>query len=147
MIFLSPAWVEAFNDCLSGAEVDMSCDDHSLSTQAGSIRILQIVSDSPQGDLHAMLTISNAGIRMEILDEPAMAKAGAATDSSKEDVTVKVAWQDAVAMSTGGLMVAQALAAGMIKVRGNLSVLIDSYRILDSVGDRLASLHERTTYD
>lgn len=90
-----------------------------------------------------MLTIGSTGIRMEIVSHDA---AISTADSIKEDVAVKMNWADAVAMSTGKLTVTQALAGGMIKVRGNLSVLIDSQRILDAVGDKLASLHELTTY-
>ncbi|MCL5948669.1 MAG: SCP2 sterol-binding domain-containing protein [Actinobacteria bacterium] len=143
MRFLSPEWIDSFNDHLSGFEVDLSSDDQSLSTQAGPIHLLQVIAGSPEGDLHIMLTIGSTGIRMEIVSHDA---AISTADSIKEDVAVKMNWADAVAMSTGKLTVTQALAGGMIKVRGNLSVLIDSQRILDAVGDKLASLHELTTY-
>ena len=143
MRFLSPEWIDAFNDHLSGFDLDLSGADQSLSTQAGPIHLLQVIAGSPEGDLHVMLTIGGTGIHMEIISHDA---AASTAGSIKEDVAVKMNWADAVAMSTSKLTVAQALAAGTIKVKGNLSVLIDSQRILDAVGDRLASLHEHTTY-
>lgn len=61
-------------------------------------------------------------------------------------VTVMVAYEDAVALARGDVDPATLLRAGRVKVRGDLSALVTGQAILAEAANRLGSLSERTSF-
>jgi putative sterol carrier protein len=61
-------------------------------------------------------------------------------------VTILISYDDAVAMSKGELAVAEALNAGRIRVRGDLSVLVAAQQMLMAARSATRDLVASTTY-
>ncbi len=61
-------------------------------------------------------------------------------------MTILISYDDAVAMSKGELAVAEALNAGRIRVRGDLSVLVAAQKILMAARSTTRELVASTTY-
>jgi putative sterol carrier protein len=120
-----PQWVAAFNEAVAGVAVAADA----------SFRMLQLVHDSPEGALRVSLVAEDGAVRMT-LDPPA---------EPEPQVTVSVGYEDAAALARGELDPAQLLAAGRVKVRGDLSVLVRAQAILAEAAGRLDALSERTT--
>jgi putative sterol carrier protein len=83
-------------------------------------------------------------------DEPARADAepGALTDAepaAPPDVTVSVQFDDALALARGELDPARLLAAGRVRVRGDLSALVRGQELLARATTRLGSLSAETS--
>ena len=62
------------------------------------------------------------------------------------DVTIVISYEDAAAMSKGELAPAEALNAGRIRVRGDLSVLVAAQQMLRPPGPAPHGLVPSTTY-
>ena len=62
------------------------------------------------------------------------------------DVTIVISYEDAVAMSKGELAPAEALNAGRIRVRGDLSVLVAAQQMLMAARASTHDLVSSTTY-
>jgi putative sterol carrier protein len=121
----SPEWVAAFNESVAGIEV----------APGASFRMLQLVHDSPDGNLRVTLAAEEGSVHMA-LDAPA---------EPPPHVTISVGYEDAAALARGELDPAQLLAAGRVKVRGDLSVLVKGQAVLAEAAGRLEPLSERTT--
>ena len=61
-----------------------------------------------------------------------------AGDGGDPAVTIRLTWDDAVAMAAGELAPAEAIAAGRVRVRGDLSVLAEAQAVLAAVQPHLA---------
>jgi hypothetical protein len=129
--FLSDAWIETFNDAVATAPVEPPPDAGLVATE-GRFCVLQVVQDDPEGDRAILMEYADGALRLRAL-EPGL-------DDLTSDVTVRMAWDDALAMATGTLAVADALAEGRIKVRGDLAVLVAGQRLLEQLQPRLAGL-------
>ena len=55
-------------------------------------------------------------------------------------VTIRLTWADAVAMAAGELAPGEAIAAGRVRVRGDLSVLAEAQAVLVAVQPHLQEL-------
>ena len=55
-------------------------------------------------------------------------------------MTIRLTWADAVAMAAGALAPAEAIAAGRVRVRGDLSVLAEAQAVLAEVQPHLADV-------
>ena len=62
------------------------------------------------------------------------------------EVTIRLTWDDAVAMAAGELVPGEAIAAGRVRVRGDLSVLAEAQTVLAVVQPHLQELRSRTEY-
>lgn len=129
MRLYSPEWVAAFNEAVAGM-------DAAGGTGAEiSFRMLQVVHGSPEGTLRVGLSAEGGTVRM-VLGPP---------DEPEPEVTVSVDYEDAAALARGDTDPAQLLAAGRVKVRGDLSVLVKGQVALAEAAGRLEALSERTT--
>lgn len=124
MRLYSAEWVAAFNDAVAGVDVPSDA----------SFRMLQVV-DGPDGPVRVGLAAADGRVQMT-LDPPA---------DPGPQVTVSVSYGDAAALARGELDPARLLAAGRVKVRGDLSVLVRGQAVLAEAAGRLAALSEDTT--
>ncbi len=141
--FLTPAWAEAYNAALSGAALPVPepTPDSSQRAQDGPFTVVQEVRATPDGDVRLVITVDGATMTLAV--EPLDA------DSDEGDVTMAIAYEDAVALTQGQLSPAGALTTGRVRVRGDLSLLVASQERMEAaraaVGD-LATLSADTTY-
>lgn len=82
----------------------------------------------------------------EPVAEPGREAASGAGRGREPQVTVMVAYEDAVALARGDVDPATLLRAGRVKVRGDLSALVTGQAILAEAANRLGSLSERTSF-
>lgn len=132
--FLSPEWVAAFNAAVADVPVPDQGDDAPLATRNGAFTVAQVVRGGPAGEAGTTLAVAGGRVTM---------RSGADPDAT---VTVALSWDDAVAMATGTLSPTEALAAGRIRVRGDLGVLVAGQALLAALHPHLGALHAATTY-
>ena len=125
MRLYSEEWVAAFNEAVAGLEPGSGV----------SFRMLQVVHGGPDGTVRVALCVGEGRVSLE--REP--------SDRPEPQVTVAVQYEDALALARGELDPAGLLAAGRVKVRGDLSVLVSGQALLGAAAARLEALSERTT--
>lgn len=127
MRLYSTEWIAAFNEAVAGLEPDPE--------PGVSFRMVQVVHDGPDGTVRIALDVTDGRIalRYEGPDEPV------------PQVTVSVRFDDALALSRGELDPAKLLAAGRVKVRGDLSVLVKGQALMAAAVERLQALSKSTT--
>ena len=143
--YLSPEWVQEFDAAVSDHVLGEPGDATGLVGSSGTFTVRQLVTGAPGGDVVLVLRVEEGRLRLA-LEEPAAdgdAGGGAAPGA---DVTVSLAYADAAALSAGDLPIGDALASGRIRVRGDLSVLVDAQRLLARGRELVAGLADRTTY-
>jgi len=128
----SDEWIAAFNEAVAGLEPD----------DGVSFRMLQVVRDSPEGTLRIMLSVLEGHVALERVPDAAPAQPPA---EPAPQVTVSVQFDDALALARGELDPARLLAAGRVRVRGDLSVLVRGQALLAATTARLGSLSPETT--
>jgi hypothetical protein len=137
--FLSPEWVAAFDAALKGVTVPGPGEDAGLAAADGRFTVIQEVHGAPGGDLTVALTVDRGTLHLSRgPDRPGAAEAA--------DVAISLSYEDAVALSKGELMAAEALTTGRIRVRGDLSVLVASQQMLASAQPYVRALTADTTY-
>ena len=136
--FLSPEWVDAFDAALQGVVLPDPGEDPGIAASDGRFTVAQAVHGGPDGEVTLLLTADAGSLRMALVD-------GAGPDV-RPDVTIVVSYQDAAALSTGELRAADAITAGRIKVRGDLSVLAAGQAMLVAAQPHIQSLAAATTY-
>ena len=135
--FLSADWVAAFDTALEDVVVPGPGDDAGLGAVDGTFSVAQLVHGGPDGDIATVLTVADGRLHLTLVDPPADPAA---------DVTVSLAYRDAVELSRGTLAAARALTEGRIRVRGDLSVLAAGQAVLADAQPHLAGLSAATTY-
>jgi putative sterol carrier protein len=141
--FLSPAWAEELNAALArepGARPD---PEGGLATLDGTFTVVQEVRGAPDGDVRVVLSVNDGLMRLSVEGDADSAGEEAARDP---DVTIAISYDDAAALSKGELTPAEALIAGRIRVRGDLSVLVASQQILAAAHAGAGDLLSPTTY-
>jgi hypothetical protein len=136
--FLSPEWVDAFDAALQGVVLPDLGEDAGIAASDGRFTVAQKVHGGPDGDVTLLLTADAGSLRMALVD-------GAGSDL-RPDVTIVVSYQDAAALSTGELRAADAITAGRIRVRGDLSVLAAGQAMLVAAQPHIQPLATATTY-
>lgn len=137
--FLSPEWVAAFDAALDGVTVPGPGDDAGLAAVDGRFTVIQEVRGAPGGDVTVALTVSDGALHLSLSPDQQLAADAA-------DVAISLSYEDAVALSKGELVAAEALTAGRIRVRGDLSVLVASQQMLASAQSHVRALTADTTY-
>lgn len=132
--FLSTQWVDAFNEAVADVELAPPGADGALAVRDGRFAMAQVVTGGPDGEVCTTLRV-DAG-RLSITG-------GAVPDA---DVTIRLDWADAVAMAAGELAPGEAIAAGRVRVRGDLSVLAEAQTVLAAVQAQLQDLRAGTEY-
>ena len=135
--FLSPDWIAAFNAAVGDVEVPEPGTDASLGARSGSYTWCQVVTGVPDGPAEGV------AVTVRVRDGRVTMESGKAEDAA---VTIRVGWDDARALSLGELAPTEAIAAGRVRVRGDLAVLSAGQALLDALAPHLAPLHAATTY-
>ena len=132
--FLSQEWVDAFNEALAGVDVEPPGPEAGLAVRDGRFSMCQVVTGGPGGDVRTTLHVDSGRVTIA---------AGEAGDAA---VTIRLTWPDAVAMAAGALSPGEAIAAGRVRVRGDLAVLAEAQAVLAAVQPHLKGLRDRTDY-
>ena len=135
--FLSPDWVRELDDAVRDRDLGEPGDATGLVGSSGTFTVHQVVTGTPDGDVVLVLQVEDGRMRVAL---------GGPGDVGDADVTVSLGYADAAALSAGDLAIGEALAGGRIRVRGDLSVLVDAQRLLARGRDQVAGLAGRTSY-
>jgi hypothetical protein len=136
--FLSPEWVDAFDNALQGVVLPELGEDAGIAAADGRFTVAQQVHGGPDGEVTLLMTADAGSLRMAMVD-------GVGSDV-RPDVTIVVSYEDAAALYTGELRAADAITAGRIRVRGDLSVLAAGQAMLVAAQPHIQSLAASTTY-
>ena len=140
--FLTEEWVTGFNAALDGVELPPPGPGAGLAASDGHFTVAQEIRDTPDGDRQLLLHAHDGTLDLQVgpLDPEPNGSGGRA------DVTIAVAYRDAAALATGELSPAEALNAGRIRVRGDLSVLAAGQELLAAARVHTRVLDADTTY-
>jgi hypothetical protein len=136
--YLSPEWVQAFNASLSQLDLSEAIAEAgagSLAASDGAFTVAQVVIDTPvapddpDGTVRTVLTVADGHATLE-LDS---------AETKKANVTIVLGYDDALAMARGELDPADALAAGRVRVRGELAVLVAGQAVLAAAATQLGT--------
>ena len=145
--FLSPSWTEEFNAALDGLVVPGPGPDAGLAAVDGRFTVVQEVHGAPDGDVRLILRVDDGALRLWVASSSDVgANRGDGSDDARGDVTIALSYEDAAAMSKGELAPAEALNAGRIRVRGDLSVLVAAQQMLEAARAMTQVLISSTTY-
>jgi len=139
--FLTQEWVEAFNAALAGAVLPAPGPEAGLAAAGGRFTVAQEVRGGPDGDVRLVLRTADGALALEL--GPLVDATGT---SAAADVTIALGYADAVALARGTLSPAEALNAGRIRVRGDLSVLAAGQVLLEEARTRTGALDATTTF-
>ncbi len=140
--FLTPEWVAEVNAALGGADLPAPGPDAGLAAADGRFTVVQEVRGGPDGDVRLVLCAVGGTLTLGVgpLGAPD------AGDGPQADVTIALGYDDAVALSAGRLSAAEALTAGRIRVRGDLSVLAAGQELLAAARRHTRAVDAETTY-
>jgi hypothetical protein len=144
--FLSASWAAEFNAALEGVELPGPDPDGGLAAADGRFTVVQEVEGSPDGDTRLILRVEDRSLVLAVEPSgPSDPSAGGGAEVPA-DVTIRLSYQDAAALSRGELVPADALNRGRIRVRGDLSVLVAAQRMLAAARAATGDLTASTTY-
>ncbi len=150
--YLTPEWVQSFDAALAAldlSEAIAAAGAGSLAAADGAFSVVQVVTGAPagigaegeRGETRLVLTVAEGRARIAL--DPGGVQAGTAT--------IVLGYADALAMARGELDPAEALAAGRVRVRGDLAALVAGQDVLAAaaarLGDRLGGLTDTDTAD
>jgi putative sterol carrier protein len=135
---LTPEWVDGVNAALDGVTLPAPGPASGLAAAEGRFTVAEEVRGTPDGDLRLVLRAADGALTLEVgpLDAPGV----------PSDVTIALGYEDAAALSAGELSPAEALTAGRIRVRGDLSVLVAGQEQLAAARPYTRALDAETTY-
>jgi hypothetical protein len=141
--YLSPEWVESFDAALSALDLSdavAAAGAGSLAAADGTFCVVQVVTGVPDdvhagGEVHLVLTVASGRARLGL--DPSGAVSATAT--------IVLGYPEALAMARGELDPADALAAGRVRVRGDLAALVAGQDVLAEAAARLGSDLEELT--
>ena len=136
--FLSAEWIDAFDEALEDVVLPEPSADAGLAASSGRFAVAQHVQGGPEGDVTVLLTVDAGSLRVARVDGD--------DPEPRPDVTIVLSYEDAVALSTGELPAAEAIRAGRIKVRGDLSVLAAGQAMMVAAQPHIRELAAGTTY-
>ncbi len=126
--FLSDQWIEE-----AGAAAAAS-DELRASTAGVALRIQQVVTGAPEGDVRYVVSIDDGSVSLRPgVDEGC-------------DISFTLDWATSVAMATGALGAQEAFTTGRLQLQGDVATLLQHGPALAGVDSVFASLRERTTY-
>jgi hypothetical protein len=136
--YLSPDWVASFDAALSALDLTdavAAAGAGSLAAADGRFSVVQVVTGVPEdvqaagGDVHLVLTVADGRARLGL--DPDGTVGGTAT--------IVLGYAEALAMARGELDPADALAAGRVRVRGDLAALVAGQDVLAEAATRLGT--------
>jgi hypothetical protein len=132
--YLSPDWIQAFNAALGTldlTEAVAAAGTGSLAAADGSFAVAQVVTGAPEADGPVRTVFAVREGRASLTLDP--------DESERANVTIVLSYDDAQAMAQGELNPADALAAGRVRVRGELAVLVAGQSVLAAASDQLGT--------
>lgn len=156
--FLSAEWVEEWNVALGTVTLPDPGPDAGLAMTDGHVTVVEEVHGTPDGDVRLVMRVDAGSVRLDLDSASGAGSAGSAGGvaeaagragrgtSDTPDVTIVLGYEDAAAMSRGELSPAEALTAGRIRVRGDLSALAATQQLLQDVRTGSGGLLPPTTY-
>jgi hypothetical protein len=142
--YLTPEWVESFDAALSALDLSdavAAAGAGSLAAADGTFSVVQVITGVPEdvqsagGDVHLVLTVADGRARLGL--DPSRTAGGTAT--------IVLGYGEALAMARGDLDPADALAAGRVRVRGDLAALVAGQDVLAEAATRLGTDLEELT--
>jgi len=143
--YLSPEWVASFDDALRGVDLTealAAAGEGSLAAADGVFSVAQVVTGVPGGDsgnggsgsgsesvVRTVFSVNEGSARL-VLDPDEEVPATA---------TIVLGYDAALAMARGELDPADALAAGRVRVRGDLAALVAGQALLAAVAAQLGT--------
>lgn len=137
--YLSSEWVQAFDAALSALDLSdaiAATASGSLAAADGVFSVAQEVSGVPSD------VTESAGSEVRVVLSVADGHAHMALDPdgvSPATATIALAYPDALALARGRLDPADALAAGRVRVRGDLAALVAGQEVLAAAAGLLGS--------
>ena len=139
--------MDEFNAALDGVVLPLPGPDAGIAAAEGSFVVVEEIHAAPDGDLRVTLRADSGRLHLSRRTRPEAANAEVDDRPDEDaDVTIALSYHDAVALSTGELTPAEAVGAGRIRVRGDLSVLASAHSLFDAARERTAELSATTTY-
>ncbi len=148
--YLSAEWVQTFDGALG--ELDLSdaiaaAAAGSLAAADGAFSVAQVVSGVPADVVAEAASAGAAGSEVRVVLSVADGRAHLALDpegTQTATATIALGYADALALALGRLDPADALAAGQVRVRGDLAALVAGQEVLAAaaglIGSRLEDL-------
>jgi len=132
--YLSSEWVASFDAALRTLDLTDALNaagEGSLAAADGRFSVAQIVTGVPgeAADVRTVFTVAEGSARL-VLDPAAEIPATA---------TIVLGYRDALAMAQGRLDPADALAAGRVRVRGDLAALVAGQSVLAAAAEQLGT--------
>ncbi|MGO9856728.1 MAG: SCP2 sterol-binding domain-containing protein [Acidimicrobiales bacterium] len=147
--YLSPEWVLSFDAALSAldlSDVLAAAAEGSLAAADGTFSVVQVVTGLPTGGQAADAGGAAGGDATEaevrVVLSVADGRARLALDPTGEvtgTATIVLGYADAAAMARGELDPGDALAAGRVRVRGDLAALVAGQDVLAAAATRLGT--------
>ncbi|HTU39567.1 MAG TPA: hypothetical protein VMF35_16325 [Acidimicrobiales bacterium] len=138
--YLSPEWVESFDDALRALDLSdavAAAGAGSLAAADGTFSVVQVVTGvpdevrGPDGGDEVRVVLSVADGHAHLVLDHAGTQGGTAT--------IVLGYDEALAMARGELDPADALAAGRVRVRGDLAALVAGQDVLAAAALRLGA--------
>jgi len=140
--YLSPEWVASFDAALGALDLSdaiASAGAGSLAAADGAFSVAQVVTDVPGAggvdgtdsgeEVRVVLTVADGRAHLEL--DPEGRVVGTAT--------IVLGYPDALSMARGELDPADALAAGRVRVRGDLAALVAGQDVLAAAAAQLGT--------
>jgi len=144
--FLTGEWASAYNEALAGVSLPAPGPDAGVAAADGHFTVAQHVTGGPDGDVRLLLVADGGALHFDVGPLTPADPRAADGDDAEPQVTVVLAYRDAVAMATGELTPADALNQGRVRVRGDLSVLVAGQQMLEAARAQIVGLGHDTTY-
>jgi putative sterol carrier protein len=127
--FLSPEWIEALDAAARASTA--------LAPQSGdpTLTVQQVVQHAPAGEVRYYVTVARHGVRVR----PGTAES--------PDLTLIADYDAARAINGGTITAQEALAAGRLRIKGRLQLLLGHQDVLVALDDVFASVRNATTYE
>ncbi len=126
---MSGEWLAAVDRALS------SSPEVAAATGATSLRLLQVVTDAPDGTVAYVVAVDHGVVRVT-----------AAEPGDSADVTLTSDWPTAIAIATGALAPHDAFTDGRLRVRGDIDVLRAQAPALTGLHTAFDEVRATTTY-
>jgi hypothetical protein len=143
--YLSVEWVQAFDAALGALDLSdaiAAAASGSLAAADGAFSVAQLVSGVPAdvtggsaaGEVRVVLSVADGHAHLA-LD----AGRDGDVDGAQATATIALGYADALALALGRLDPADALAAGRVRVRGDLAALVAGQEVLAAAASLLGS--------
>jgi hypothetical protein len=142
--YLSPEWVQSFDAALSALDLSdavAAAATGSLAAADGAFSVAQLVSGVPadvagggegsESEVSVVLSVAEGRAHLALDGDGALA--------ARATATIALGYADALALALGRLDPADALAAGRVRVRGDLAALVAGQEVLAAAATRLGS--------